>query len=95
MRLDVVVEQARVTATAVRGGRVVWSAEAAFKGVDDLAQVLAGLAAERPRAAKRATVVLGASVARVKTVEATGMMNITAAGMATHRPKVMICARMC
>jgi len=82
VRLDIVVESARVTAAARRGGRVVWSAEAAYDGVTDLAQVLAGLAAERPRWAKRAKVVLAAGVARVKTVQ--GLPALTRADLAAH-----------
>ncbi len=76
------VESARVVACAVRRGRTVWGAEAAYAGTEDLARVLAALAAERPHRARRASVVLAPGLARLKAVE--GLPPLRRADLADH-----------
>ncbi len=81
-RLGIAIEAGRVHAAAVRRGRTLWAAEAPYADADDLAQVLAGLAAERPRGVRAATVALAAGVARVKRVA--GLPRLARADLAQH-----------
>lgn len=76
------VEPARVVACAVRRGRTVWAAEAGYAGTQDLAQVLAALAAERPARARVARVALACGLARLKLVE--GLPRLRRADLAAH-----------
>ncbi len=82
MRVGIAIEAARVSAVALRRGRIVWAAEAAYDGAEDLERALAALAAERPRGATVAAVGLGSDVARVKTI--TGLPRVRHELLATH-----------
>ncbi len=80
--LGISVEVGCVRALVLAGGRVVWAAEAAYAGLDDLADVLARLAAERPRGTRSARVTLGAGLAQVKVVD--GLPRLPARDLAAH-----------
>jgi len=81
-RLGIAVEEGRVSAAALRLGRLVWAAEATYADVTDLAHVLASLAAERPRGHRRARVALGPGLARVKEVD--GLPKLRRADLVAH-----------
>ncbi len=80
--LGISIEAGRVVAAAVRRGQAVWAAEAPYEGPDDLARVLAALAAERPRGVRRAAVSLGGAVSRTRSVA--GLPKLRPDDLAAH-----------
>jgi len=82
VRVGIAIEATRVSAVALRRGRTVWAAEAAYDGPDDLERALAALAAARPRRARVTAVGLGPEVARLKTI--TGLPRVRRALLADH-----------
>jgi Tfp pilus assembly protein PilN len=80
--VGIAVERNRLAAVAVRRGRIVWAAETAYQEPADLAGVIAGLAAERPRGFRAACVALGPEVARIKHVD--GLPRLRPADLAAH-----------
>lgn len=79
--MRITIEPDRVVAAALRNADTVWAAEQPRDGAD-LAEVLASLAAARPRAARRARVELAEGVAVVKRVE--GLPGMKPDDLAAH-----------
>lgn len=80
--LGISVEERWVRAVVLAGGRVAWAAEAEYAGLEDLADVLARLAAERPRGTRSARVALGAGLAQLKVVDR--LPRLPARDLAAH-----------
>jgi hypothetical protein len=80
--LGVAIEAGCVRALAVRGGQVLWAAEAEYRDLEELAQVLARLAGERPARYRKARVALGDEVAQLKVVHA--MPRLRRRDLASH-----------
>lgn len=80
--LGIAIDAGRVWAVAVQRRRPVWAGEAGYSSAAELAEVLASLAANRPRGTRLATLALGTSIVTVKTIA--GLPPLSAADLAAH-----------
>jgi hypothetical protein len=76
-RLGIAVSRTALRVVALERGHVVWAAERALAGPNEIAPALAELAAERPRGYSRARVVLAGELVQVKTLA--GLPRLSAA----------------